>query len=798
MKERGDELTNQANSFSLEGRGGIMPDGGTPEQPEPNLSPEISGDALASSNNSVARLEELAGEGSGERIREEQKKSQRKFLESQESDRLPRSFEDLVGKIMNSAEAQWKEDGDQALIDKEGNINKENFLAWVRDRMMWLHDFNSVTETSFFSDVHITVGYAKITLYDMIFTGKYFLHEVKGNDGNISYHKSDDLEKLKDQLINEAFLFGNSRNNDVKYKSMMPNEAELPKLLQQIYFANPFLRGSNFQDILTLNSVDKNRIQQLRDESGNVAEFDKNRIKNLVEKDSSVGEGVRRALLAYYHIRDIEMLKKIFEVEEGKKIQNLALFMEGYDDYDSKTLRLAVDENGANKPKKKGEANQDLKDTEAAENIPDGEKTSVEYDSDGKVKLDTKAQIKRFTDYMNPFNLARKEERQEGEIRERIRQSIMQVTGLTYSEAKYAESWAYSMARWTGIGARNDTGAAAFDAWSKPQNLLPYRLKQLEDKRLGVFGNKFNLAGIKRAGLTMFEGISDIHGRNIIEAIQGGQGMEFNADNPFKTTDAKTNLAFGKDTGSFFVSNHVMNSFKIYDFIINHTDFNIEDMITYDTFGRPIIDHEKADKIIDGIQKAIRYAYCTWDGINYNKSIRVMEKDVDGNDEIKEMPLIAAMFGPDILKMIQNDISEREARLKPGESLTRGVRTNIWTIAPDHDNFQMDMEKVQSKAVREVLWKSILQYLIAEEVHSHRSRASEETRYGYDMVEKVYDFLRRKGIADKAEIDEMRKLSNSTLRVLNIEDFVMEAGKGTLKGFWSMMRIIMSGLMTGK
>jgi hypothetical protein len=326
---------------------------------------------------------------------------------------------------------------------------------------------------------------------------------------------------------------------------------------------------------------------------------------------------------------------------------------------------------------------------------------------------------------------------------------------------------------------------------------MDYRLKQLDPKRLGVYGNPFSLAGIKRAGLTMFEGITDIHGRNIIEALQGGQGDAFEGNNPFKNTNDQNNLAFGQETGKYFVSNHVMNAFKVYSFIINHTDFNLEDMITYDPIlGRRIIDHEKADKIIDGIQKAIRYAYCTWDGLNYNKNIRVLEGGKDG--KITEMPVLAAMFGPDILKLIQKDIEEREARLGPREKLTSGNKSNVWEIGPKGDSFNMDMEKVQFGKVREVLWKSVLQYLVAEEVHAHRSRKSEAPRYQYDMVEKVFDLLKAKGLADNAEINEMRKLSNSTVRTLTAEDFVIDGGVGALKGFWKSMRVVFSGLFTGK
>lgn len=690
---------------------------------------------------------------------------------------LPESLEDLVEVVMRSASEEWKEGGDRALMNEKGEIVRENFIAWIRQRMVDLHEFNPTSKVNFFSDINVKVGYSQISFYEMIFTGSYFLQKKEEADGSVGYHKNEDYEAMKQQLILEAFLFSNSRNNDVEYYANMGSEDKLPELLAQIYYGNPFTRSNFLEKVLTMSSMDKGKIDKVKEKTGNEAKFEKEKIKTILTENTDIGEGVRRALLTYYYNSDFDMLEKILGKES-------VFFQEEYTEYDSATGKPKLSEKGEVKPRLKGKANQELL---CKENITeDEEKNIVRYDKDGRLVKGSEAARDSFIRYVNLYNSPNKDERVVAEVRERVRQSIMESTGLSYSEAKYAEAWAYSMTRWTGIGARNDTRATGFDAWSKPQNLLEYRLKQLDPKRRGIAGNIFNLAGIKRASLTFFEGITDVHGRTVIEAIQGGQGEDWEEENPYKKEKVQenTHIEFNQDTSQRFVQNHVLNAFGIYKNIINHTDFNIEAMVTYDSFGRPIIDQEKANKMIDGIQKSMRYAYSTWAGTDYSKTVRVFE-----NEKMRDMPIIAAMFGPDILKLIKKDIEKK------------GIQTskpNIWTIG-DEDKFDLDVSKVQSTRVREVLWKHILDYQIAKEIHSHRSLKSQLQRYDYSMTERIYKFLRAKGlITDEDQIKEMRKMSNSTQRVLFAEDFAIDFGKGSLIGFWKAMQIMIKDVASGK
>lgn len=708
--------------------------------------------------------------------------------ESLNLDRPPESLEDLASLIMSSESDEWRTGKDHQLLDENGKVVRENFIAWVRKRMVELHEFNPTSAVNFFSDINVKRGYLNISFYEMIFTGSYFLEKkqekILQKDGEAfkektvtRFEKNQDYEDLKQQLIAEAFLFSNSRNNNVTYLAQMHDERELPKLLMQMYYANPFTRGKFLEQILSMPSMDSEKIKQIKAKAEKKDEFDDKKFKLITENNSDVGEGVRRALLAYYYINDEKMLKKILG-------EDSVFFKEEYYEYDSATGKIKLDKNG-NKIIKKGEANEEY--------LREKNKKAVVYEN-GKIK-----DIKGFLSYVNVFNDAHKDERVVNEVRERLRQVMVDKLGINYSEAKYAEAWAFSMARWMGIGARNDINAIGYDAWSKTQNFMEYRLKQAEEKRRGVVGNVYNILGIRRASLSFMEGITDVHGRTLIEAIQGGQGEDVNLKNPFKDEENKESikhLEFRQDMAQRFAANHVSNAFRIYDFLINHVEFDLENMVTHDSFGRVIIDQKKANEMVDGIQKTIRYAYCTWTGNDYSKNIRVYEKEGEGRKKIeaKTMPVAAALFGEAILRFINEDMDRKNIKRD------KNKEANVWTIGDGNTKFDMDFSRIQSmdNAEREIMWKHILKYLIGEEIKSHRSLKSDLLRFDYATTEKIYQFLRQKGIITHEDVNDMRKLSKTSQRRMFTEEFLYGVGVGGAEGVWKAFKIIFKDIASGK
>ena len=729
---------------------------------------------------------------------------------------MPRSIDDLVALIMRSASAEWKTGGEKELMDKEGKVNKQNFLAWIRKRILDWHEFNPTSEVDFFSAINVRSTWSSVTLLDMVFTGSFFLERrlerrpigIDSNGKEIfetreTFHRNEDLEQLKNQIVNEVFLFQNSRNFHVKYFSIMGIESELPKTLGGIYGTNLFTRGDFLEQIFTLPSISKKANQQSGEAGREIGE--------MLEKNGILGEATRRLLLSYNYIYDYEMLSKILG-------EDAVLFQKEYADIDSYTGKS-----------KEGKAPKTSRGKTSG-----GETYETEdwFDGQNKLKTNDKLIMDEFMEYVNIFTGPgpNKNAAIIAEVRERLAQSVMQKMGLSYEEAKIAEAWAFSMTRWTGIAAKADTDAVGHDAWTKTLNTFEYRLRQLQEHRNATFGNIFNLLGIKRLSLTFWEGIRDSQGRTVMEAIQGGQGGEYIPDLDLKARKENgEGIDFNEQAMGLFWANHINNSFNALEFLIDYHKFNFQDLITIDEAGRRHIDYEKANKMIDGIQKAIRYLYSTWGGTDYGKTVLTWEKEeIDGNIEVisKEMPILAELFGNEIIgyifeeEKIAKDIrdkkkdkvlkrlsgeekeryDERNAR-KNELNRQRFERHNLATLSDDERNIynaadvesknnfirsyeskrdenlwyveglgEIDLSKIQEHSTRQYLWKGVFKYLIKAEIEAHRNPYSDQKKFNVEELESIYTYFKEKGVFSNEELDELRKLTHTTVGRLFLEE----------------------------
>ncbi len=692
---------------------------------------------------------------------------------------IPESLEDLAVLIMKSESAQWKTGGKKELVDYEGRVNKENFLAWARKRMIEVHEFSPTETVDFFSRIFVKSRWSQVNLADMVLTGSYFLEKreetlLKPPTSNpeddlrvkrTTLHKNDDYEALKNELLLEAFLFNTSRNNHVEYVANQFNEPELSKTIYKLYTPNTFTRSNFLETIMSMPSM--------RQAQGEVLQEGRE-IQDKLEKNFGVGQATRRLLLAYYYIYDHDMLKKLFTKDD------IALFTQEYDE---------IDADGNIKGKKKG--------TNKEGNTGEAYDRSSWYDSEGKIKINDPKVRREYLKFINVFTAPgpQKSEAIISEVRERMVQSVMQEMGLDYDEAKYAEAWAFSMTKWTGLAAKNDTGAVGHDAWTKALNVQEYRLRQMAEHRNALYGNIFNMLGIKRLGLNWFEGIRDEKGRTIIEVIQGGEGSDINIKQALR--ELPTKVTFAENSMRGFASNHIMNSFTLLEFLIDHNGFNFQNMLTFDVMGRPVIDYEKANKIIDGVDKAIRYWASTWGGTDYSKKVRTWETEITEEDNsdyktgkikredpvAKNMPILMELFGPEIVKILKRQAEEVEAK-KLAELTDEGKakrlagkkeKQKVWNMSGVGE---VDVAEIQASEMRQLLWKGVFEYLVKAEIESHRNVFSDQERFNMLKMQAIYAFIKEKGILTESEINELRKITHTT----EFGMFLTEGGGGALAG----------------
>lgn len=357
---------------------------------------------------------------------------------------------------------------------------------------------------------------------------------------------------------------------------------------------------------------------------------------------------------------------------------------------------------------------------------------------------------------INPFNPVRKPYELLDDVKEKMRFFIMSKTpGMTYDEAQYAETFAYSMTRWTGLAGKNDPDTVGTDAWTKVLLTRGYRDNQAASIRGGMHGNPYSLAGINNLGVDFLVGTRDESGKSILRIIQGGDSDNVDFDTPLAETK------FTRDTMSKFAEDHIDRAFILHHDLIQTQGFNFDQFVTINQWGDIIIDYEKANKFMDAQVKSFRYAYSSWAGTDYSQIVRVRNQ-VTG--EIETKSLGEHMWG----KQVYRDFIEK----KIGKRLEHATHEEIGKAFEDRE-------------MRRSLFKRPLMYTIAAEMFAHTKRKSGFSKYKAADVEKIYDFLK----TFAGEIDPNEEELSATKRrgrFFSKED-IMWIRNASRTGIWRVM-----------
>lgn len=471
-------------------------------------------------------------------------------------------------------------------------FQQDNFLKWIRSQLRHHDSLNPDDVINLFTDVSVQGNYRNFTWMQMYNSDNYFIDP--DNEGKV-------MEEFREQCNNEIWLFHESRNWDVQYKVAMGVEETLASTLQKMFYKNTFTKTAPKKTTLemVLTMPKKYRI------------FDNGGDKLAGEgEDQLVGKGVRKALLAYNYIDDIDMLKKILK-------EDSVFFKKAYGDFnpnDKKQLDAAKDRGWD----------------------PDW------YDASGRLKFHDKAAVTGFLKYIDIYNV-KADPRMINEVRARMKEALLQSSQgrLDDTETAYAEVWAFRMLRWTGIAARNSA-----DSWHKWQHTEEYRTGQSAAKRAGFYGNPYNVESLRGIGLSLLDGITTTDGRTLREIIQGGEGSELgNIDADIES------FFFRQNTMQKFADDHITRVQKIFEFIVENNEMNFDQFTHYDPVRGVVFDHDKAKAVLDGITKHLRYAYGVWDILALDKKVRVYDKE---KKEYRDVTIAETMFGGHILDKYKN------------------------------------------------------------------------------------------------------------------------------------------------
>lgn len=668
--------------------------------------------------------------------------------------KLPNDIYELAEQMVSKADIKYKKGGKFEILTHEGKLNSINFLRLVRERMKKIHGDDPDNPVNFYSSIGVETQFRSYSIQQLL---NYKETIFRDKDGN----KTPEIEALHDALYYELWLFGQSRNNDADYRKSWQSDDNLPKVLDAMYQKDTLAKSEALGRILTMSGIQEN-----------------SNLEHQLE-DKSVGAGVREALALYFYLSDEKMLKK-FTDEDSPLFSNKEFYKGGelaaLDDWDPSSGKPKPKD-----PEKHGSVRKDL------------------YDQEGKVISD---KTDEYMEHFNIFNDINKSQDEVAETRERIKQHIMKKYNLTYFDADYAELFAHSMTRWTGIAAHNDTGkplsgvapAVGFDAWSKVLNTRDYRKRQVGYS--GQSGDKATMFGIKKLGVTFWEGVQAEErdengkaflGRTLLEVLLGadketgvgGLMKEEKIDLQKKLLD-RADIKLESLAMRKFSENHIVNSFNVFHHVLEAHGMHLDHVVEVDQFGRVVFNAEAADKIFDGIKKYLRYAYGSSGKIPMDHIIRVWEIDPGtGKKVYKEQSIAESLFDREVLGMSGEDLSILD---KPFDTLDK-------------------KEKVERKKVLSSVNKKVFMYLIAGEMYKHQDPGQTGKLFSFAEYQKIYRFLEgmigeleghegdlkgthvKKSYFTKEEIKKIRKVSKTEFGRLFGKDLAGSMLAGSLEGF---------------
>lgn len=673
----------------------------------------------------------------------------------------PENIEDLAWQIMHSPEGTYDKYGPagefpllemRIIKDEHGNIdpevskyyvNQANMVRWVRDRMVYAYELNPDDAQQFFGSVKLTKKYGEISL------GLLF-----GSPGN--FFKSEDEKTEYDELFNqwviEAWYMSTIRSWDVKYQENMGDSKALLENIQGIFASNALTKESfksnlvNLMAILPLN-------------------FDGSRDKSLSTTDNTVGASWIDMYLAYYSLSDYESLQKIFG--SGSSF----FTRQGFDVAFQAIIKDKVGVTGAENPRGLGDA-------ELHENYRKA------FDENGEIT--TIENKDNFIELINFFGKKVSNVNAERTVREMMRNAVAEKYGGVLSEKneaipdennknkivkinryrlltdqgkedvvslKMAEATAFSMVRFTGAGARNDTKSAGYDFLNKLMRPQTYRRKQsktgdasgnegtydmfkelVKDLPTAVETTTIDQHGQTKTWLDVMWEIHDLEtGYNLelkkkereLAAMSKDNKAEYESKQrdirEFKEEMSKAyqnkaaEFEFKRRALSNWTDDHLKAANQVFELITTAEEVEMEKYVQHQTWGGVSFKREEFQKDVQNkMIHPIRYFIKTYPDLHFNRKIRALDQTATikaGKPVYRDMPLAEAMFGHELLN--REAFWKRDSRGRPINQLdARGLKMK--------GIYEIDYDKLQTDKGKELIWKQFFMVKLAADLHAHR------------------------------------------------------------------------------
>jgi hypothetical protein len=675
--------------------------------------------------------------------------------------REPQNIKELAYWIMMTDDASiWSPEGPLPLVElvrtgrrrmnpatgafedeMRGEFRKDNFVLWLRNKMIEHHNDNSNDPVSFLQQVAIQTLYRPVSILEMKYNKqRYFADPDTGIvDGN-----------LYGEIINEAWLFGVRRNNNLVYIQSMNSDEDLFKQLVGLNAKNEHTTGTNLVDYMSMAS-----------NFGN-------------EGDNILGDALLTANLIYRNLSDIENLRRLlpedsalFSVESFKKAVRV-INEKGFDEEVTGHGNLYIDGNRIYTVNPKTKIITEIFNSEgvrADDNLIKFLDIFVTPNSDETNEQVVRELVKQTVAHMLNLDDGTTKEGYEKFKEKMPEATISQYRKLARINLEFAETNSWVEQRWNGQAARNDTGYRGYDAWTK-MFAQYYRERQSGPNTNGPIGNPHDIQIFKllspdmwlslrtESGQTAQEIFERIHDLNLklYSLPEKGLTEEQEANKTVWEKQKKevyNKLRFPRNTQFDWAANGIKRQAEVWHSVMNTEDLGFDKLVTRNNWGVLKYSRAEFEKVVkDGFIKMRRYAFKSNNAINYGAMTRSRQRvKIDWNPDgtiksedfaYKDMTVADAMFGDIVMKSVREGWyrgkGDEQLKFKYADEDGKSVTKNR-----DNASFQ---EYLNSDEARDTLLKHVSRAGLAAQLKAHRSRMGTGERWNPEMVRKFYESLR--------------------------------------------------------
>lgn len=639
-------------------------------------------------------------------------------------DRRIYNVETLCVEIMEKEnDEEFMPGGPFELLNEKGEFQPQNFLHWVRKWMMYWHSDSPDAKHDFGHEILLQTDNRQIPLAQMTKNSGRYFRSWRSTDEGASADFSV-AQELVEQIKRETWLFGTSREWNIAYKENMGQDENLAKALTQMYYLNPFTKTvwnkrSSLYWIMNMPYKLTHAIEM-----------------GSEQDESHVGRALNTAYLTYYNMSDREKLIELLG-EDAPLLDRVAV---------KRALKRQMVNEGVVLPSGRKLEKEKLKVTEKntqemvdeyIDSITDNDIKgyisgsdlyNLEDPNSDENKKKPKDKRPDLMAFINIFNAPQKESSRIADIvHSLIQESIAKKYDLFYERngervrddttVQYVDTFAQSMARWTGAGARNDINAVGFDSWSKLQNTEEYREKQTDPTRVGALGNPYTLRGFKQLATDFMMGTMAMNGKTPLQILEEMNAVD--AANQQEYDNKNSQLVFGDNAMRSFTIDHLGRIYQTYAQIMNTEEVNLEKFTKYDFANGMRLERGPFEQALkEKFFKPMRYAWSTYAGLDLTKKVRAYDSK---NKTYREMYLAEAMFGREILD------------IEPFRVKGRGHIS----IKADNWHEKINWELLRSRDHKYKLWRRAALYFIAAQIYMHRDHHSTDPRFNYWFYEQI-------------------------------------------------------------